>query len=134
MVCNRLPRINEDSSAIWRRVRVINWPVVFKDDIKTETEAIHSKCVKMADHHLQSRVCNWPPYLAGCLVQWLQMGRDEGFDAPSSVKAHTKRFEEVRRGSKRSTMLGLSSERNVSKREKVFASGLNCKSNLDNGI
>ena len=90
IVCNDIPKLSEDSYAVWRRIRVIDWPMTFKhnpDQGKTYE--------KNLDLTLSEKVKVWPKYFAGCMVYWLKLLReDKAFNPPLSVVRHTNKYRE----------------------------------------
>ena len=89
IVCNDKPKVSEDSYAVWRRIRVIDWPVRF-----TESPAENDPFEKKIDPFLEERIKSWPKYFAGLMVYWLQQYRKEGLIEPCCVTKHTKLYEE----------------------------------------
>jgi P4 family phage/plasmid primase-like protien len=89
MVCNDRPKMSEDSYAVWRRVRVINWPVRF-----TEAPQPGNPHELVLDPLLDEKAKRWPPYFAGLMVYWLKLYRAEGLIEPECVVQHTRQYEE----------------------------------------
>lgn len=89
IICNDIPKLTEDSFSIWRRIRIINWPVTFKDD--PDPKNIYEQ---QLDRALKDKVKDWIPYLTGCMVHWLIKYRNEGLKEPESVIAHTKKYQD----------------------------------------
>ncbi len=89
IVCNDKPRLSEDSFAIWRRIRVIDWPVTFSDT-PDDSNPYEAKL----DPLLEEKVKRWPPFFVGLMVYWLEQYRSEGLAEPSSVLQHTNEYKE----------------------------------------
>ena len=89
IVCNDKPKMSEDSFAVWRRVRVIDWPMKFTEE-PDETQPTERRL----DPLLDEKVKRWPAHFAGLMVHWLQLYRKEGLSEPVCVKEHTKKYEE----------------------------------------
>ena len=89
VVCNDKPRLSEDSFAVWRRIRVIDWPVTFSD-----TPDNNDPYEAKLDPLLEEKVKRWPPHFVGLMVHWLEQYRLEGLIEPSSVLQHTNEYKE----------------------------------------
>lgn len=89
LICNNIPKVSEDSYAVWRRIRIVDWPMTFKEnpDPKNPHEAL-------LDINFNLKVKHWAPYFLGCLVHWLKLYRKEGLKEPESVIAHTRAYQE----------------------------------------
>ena len=61
---NDRPKMSEDSYAVWRRVRVIDWPVRF-----TERPQEGNAMEGLLDPLLDEKARRWPPYFAGMMVR-----------------------------------------------------------------
>ena len=89
IVCNNKPKLSEDTFAIWRRIRVVDWPVTFMDNPHAD-RPYESKL----DPLMEEKVKRWPSFFAGLMVHWLKQYRNEGLSEPESVTRHTKQYEE----------------------------------------
>ena len=87
LACNTIPNISEDSHAVWRRIRIIDFPVIFSDN-----PDLDDPFQKIADESLQERMQNWAPSMAGYLVHWLQILRTEGLSEPIAVVRRTSEY------------------------------------------
>jgi putative DNA primase/helicase len=79
MATNHLPRIDDGSEAVWRRVRVIPFDVVIPEDQRDE--GLGEKLRAEADAVLAWIVAGWSDYR-----------RRGGLDAPDAVKVATNRY------------------------------------------
>ena len=87
LTCNSIPLVSEDSHAIWRRLKVVDFPVQFSDR-PTENDPLS----QLADHNLAATTKAWGPYFAGYLVRWLKKLCEEGLSPPSAVAAVTEDY------------------------------------------
>lgn len=89
LICNTIPKVSEDSYAVWRRIRIVDWPMTFKDDPDPS-----NRLEALLDTDFADKVKHWAPYFLGCLVHWLRLYRQEGLKEPASVIAHTLAYQE----------------------------------------
>lgn len=90
VVCNNIPKVSEDSYAVWRRIRVVDWPMTFKNNPNPD-----NPLEKQLNSELSEKVKVWPSYFAGCMVHWLKLLRqDPAFEPPSAVNRHTNQYKE----------------------------------------
>ena len=89
ILCNTKPRLSEDTYAVWRRIKVVDWPILFKNDPDPACAR-----EKPLDPLLDEKIKRWPPYFAGLMVHWLGLYRAEGLREPACVTQHTKKYEE----------------------------------------
>ena len=89
LLCNTKPKMSEDTYAVWRRVRVIDWPVLF-----TQTPNPTNPNEQSLDPLLAEKAKRWPPFFAGLMVHWLQCYREEGLLEPNGVRQQTREYEE----------------------------------------
>lgn len=73
LACNSIPKISEDSHAIWRRVKIIDFPMKFCDN-----PDVNDPFQKLADNTLAAETRSWSPYMAGFLVEHLRRLRGQG--------------------------------------------------------
>lgn len=87
LACNTIPRMSEDSEAVWRRVQVIHFPMKFCDDpdLDNEFEA-------EIDLDLGDKIPTWAPYLASLLIEALKNLRKDGLQKPSEVEHSTLKY------------------------------------------
>ena len=89
LACNSIPKISEDSHAVWRRVRIIDFPMKFCDDPDPD-----DPLQRLADNNLANETKSWGPFMAGFLVEWLKRLRREGMTAPSGILKRTSEYKE----------------------------------------
>lgn len=89
IVCNEIPKLSEDSYAIWRRVKVVDWPTTF-----TSNPDRNDPSQRSIDTDLKNKAKEWPPYFAGCCIHWLKLYRDQKLSHPPSVEKHTQLYKE----------------------------------------
>ena len=89
LACNSIPRVSEDSHAVWRRLVVIDFPVRFVDQPNPD-----DPFSQQADHALAHAIQDWSPFFAGYLVKWLRKLRIDGLRPPSAVTAITEEYRE----------------------------------------
>lgn len=87
IVCNNIPKMSEDSYAIWKRIRVIHFPMMFCDDPDPE-----DPYQKLNDDNIADKFKTWAPYMAGYLIHWLEKYRNEGLLEPDSVIKKTQQY------------------------------------------
>ena len=89
LACNTIPKISEDTYAIWRRIRVVHFPVLFCDDPDPDNEF-----EKLSDEALPERMNSWPPFMAGYLIHWLKILREEGLRSPDAVQNSSNEYKD----------------------------------------
>jgi P4 family phage/plasmid primase-like protien len=93
LICNSIPLLSEDNHAIWRRIRIIDFPVCFNENPDPD-----DPFQKKIDETLESRIDQWAPYFAGYLKHWLEIiYREGGFNKikePHAVQKTTKEYQE----------------------------------------
>ena len=89
LTCNSIPLVSEDSHAVWRRLKVVDFPVQFSD-----TPIFGDPLSQPADHNLATSTKTWGPRFAGYLVKWLKRLQDEGLTPPTAVARVTENYME----------------------------------------
>jgi hypothetical protein len=105
LICNEIPKVSENSYAVWRRMKVVHWPMTFSACPDDADPLTFLACPDDADpfHRrldptlptLNRRVKMWPPYMATIMVEWFQwfrMYRAEGLLEPEEVVKHTRKY------------------------------------------
>ena len=87
LTCNSIPLVSEDSHAIWRRMKVVDFPVQFVD-----TPAVDNSLSQLADHNLSAASKTWGPRFAGYLIKWLRRLQADGLTPPTAVTAVTEEY------------------------------------------
>ena len=88
LACNVIPRMSEDTLAVWRRVKVINFPMKFCDDPDPE-----NKFESLIDEDIgDTKLPEWAPYLASYLLIHLKALRKHGLKKPHEVECATRDY------------------------------------------
>lgn len=80
LACNVIPRMSEDTDAVWRRVQVVNFPMRFCDSPDPQNPFEGKK-----DVHLGDKIPLWAPFLASYLIPHLQKVQKFGLERPVEV-------------------------------------------------
>jgi len=85
-VCNELCNMSENTLAVWRRVRVINFPINFVADPTAPNE-------RKANPHIDRVLAAAASYLLSMLVHYYQLYLTEGLVEPSEVLSATRQYQ-----------------------------------------
>ena len=80
LACNVIPRMSEDTEAVWRRVQVVHFPMKFCDDPDPE-----NPFEALIDVDLSGKIPLWAPFLPNYLLRYLRMLREDGLRKPAEV-------------------------------------------------
>ena len=89
LACNVIPRMSEDTDAVWRRVQVIHFPMKFCEDPDP-----NNPLEALIDIDLSDKLETWAPYLASFLLTHLQAVRRTGLRKPREVEHSTRDYRE----------------------------------------
>lgn len=90
LICNDIPEMNYNDEAVWKRARVIDFPVTFVDNPAGPNE-------RKINRRLKEEIRNerWASNFMALLIEWHRtMYIPEGLVAPASVMRATRRYEE----------------------------------------
>lgn len=87
LACNSIPKVSEDSFAVWRRMRIVDFPIKFSSDPEPG-----DPLSQLADETLPNHLPRWSPYLAGYLVKWICRLRSDGLRPPNAVSQSTNEY------------------------------------------
>lgn len=89
LVCNSIPLVSEDNFGIWKRIRLIDFKVLFCDNPDKK-----NPYQKLLNKKLSKQIIYWAPYMAGFLVHWLQILESEGLNEPIEVMKSTEEYKD----------------------------------------
>ena len=87
LVCNDLPKMSENTWALWRRVRCIQFLTSFVENPCLPHE-------RQIDHQLDQKLKAAAPWFIGILIDRHQRRRREGLKEPAAVLAVTKKYQD----------------------------------------
>lgn len=87
LACNSIPKVSEDSYAVWRRMRIVDFPVKFSKDPDPR-----DPMSQMADESLPRQLPDWAPHLAGYLLKYVCRLRADGLTPPRTVERSTEDY------------------------------------------
>ena len=88
LACNVIPRMSEDTLAVWRRVKVIHFPMKFCEDPNPDNQF-----EALIDEDLgDAKLPEWAPYLADYLLVHLKLLRRHGLKKPHEVERATLQY------------------------------------------
>ena len=85
-VCNSIPKISEDTLAVWRRVKVIDFPMRFVEDPKLPTEL-------KINYNLDAELNECCEAFLSILIHYYSIFREEGLIEPDPVKIATMKYQ-----------------------------------------
>ena len=86
LVANDLPATSEATVALFRRIRIINFPTSFVEEPTLPHE-------RKIDFHLDAKLKAAAPYFIGILIEYYRRFKAEGLQEPVSVKESTKKYQ-----------------------------------------
>lgn len=90
LICNDIPEMNVNDEAVWKRARVIDFPVTFVDNPVGPNQ-------RLINRHMKDEIRNvqWASNFMALLLEWHRtMYIPEGLIAPPSVLRATRQYEE----------------------------------------
>jgi len=84
-VCNEIPSFSENSLAVWRRVKVTDFPTQFVENPLRPHE-------RQIDYDIDNKLRAAAPYFLGLLIEYYRRFRVEGLAVPALVSAATERY------------------------------------------
>jgi P4 family phage/plasmid primase-like protien len=90
LACNTAPKVPHDDGGTWRRIRLIKFTSVFKDEPDPE-----NKNEFPIDHSLGEKLKNWGPAFFWMLTEYYKKYKKFGFTEPESVKFSTREYQKT---------------------------------------
>ena len=89
LVVNDIPKVSEDNHSVWRRIRVINFPVSFVDKPRPDRPF-----ERKVDYDLDRKLKAAAPYFLPILIEHYRMYTTEGLRVPKIVQEVTDKYKD----------------------------------------
>jgi len=86
-VCNDLPKLSENTWALWRRMRCVHFPTCFVERPTRPHE-------RQVDHHLDEKLRAAAPWFIGILIEYYRRYQKEKLSEPKLVMQVTNKYRE----------------------------------------
>jgi P4 family phage/plasmid primase-like protien len=86
LVANDLPATSEATVALFRRIRIVNFPTSFVEEPTLPHE-------RKIDFHLDAKLKAAAPYFIGILIHFYRRLQEEGLNEPSAIRDSTKKYQ-----------------------------------------
>jgi len=86
-ICNDIPEMSENNPSVWRRVKVIDFPIKF-----VENPNLHDKNEKQINFNLNDELESCSSAFLSILIHYYQKFKQEGLDEPDAVTMSTTKY------------------------------------------